>query len=407
MSGQELALHGGAMARPGTQRVRIVSPGAWAFDQAEIDRVLEVLKHRIFYRHWGSEVAGFEKEFAQRLGASYAIALNSGTSALSCAFVALGVKAGDEVIMPCYAFLGVASAVLACGARPVFCEIDSTFTISTEHAAHLINERTQAIVAVHMRGAPCDMDGLLTLCSAHQINLIEDVAQSCGASYKGKRLGTLGDIGCFSLQHFKVITTGEGGLCLTNDLELYRRVLYLHDGAAHWSYNAGAPNRVLPYSGLNLRMGEIEGAIGRIQLQKLDTILEKLRTRKMHLVELLGNLSGCTHQNYHDPEGAIGLALLLIIDSKLDAQEIETAVNAEGIEAALLLPPRYTTAQRHFCDGWGHVLRSENLIGEHQCENGRDLLERTLQIQIDPSHGMHDLQEIAQGLRKVFHYFTR
>jgi 8-amino-3,8-dideoxy-alpha-D-manno-octulosonate transaminase len=431
---EKLAIHGGPKARPSAAFVPVVSPGALMIDEEEIQGVTEVLRRKVFNRHQGPEVSSLEKEFAQTLGVPYVVALNSGSSALNCALFALGIKPGDEVIMPSFSFIGDAAAVLNCGATPVFCEIDNTLTLSVDDAINLVNERTKAIVAVHMRGAPCDMERLEELCRTHGISLIEDVAQANGGSFKGKPLGTFGRIGCFSLQQFKVITTGEGGFLVTSEPELYKDVLFQYDAATFWSYDTDdliplkevmsqrppkrvppwsyhtdAPNYLMPQTGLNLRMGEMEGAFGRVQLRKLNSIVERLRERKEKLLQLLGNLPGCEQRAFHDADGEVGIALLLQIHPELPAGEIQKALFAEGIEASLLLPPGMNAMnipERHFCDGWGKILGSERLIGEHRCQSSKSLLNRMLQIQINPTHADRDLEEIAEGVRKVFYYFA-
>ena len=374
--------------------------------EEEIQAVSDTLRHGVLYRHLGNQVSQLEQEFAQRLGIPYVIALNSGTSALGCAFTALGIGPGDEVIVPCYSFIGVAAAVLRSGATPVFCEIDETLTLSVHNAAQLINQRTKAIVAVHMRGAPCDMDALDKLCGDHQISLIEDVSQSCGGSFRGQPLGTFGRIGCFSLQYFKVITTGEGGFLVTREPELFKRSLFEHDASAFWARGEDLPKTYMPLISLNLRMGELEGALGRVQLKKLDTIIEKLRVVKQNLVQMLGNEVGFKKRSFHDYNGEVPIALTLQIDEALPAEEIESAVKALNIPGALLLPPDSSSPNRHFCDGWGKILGADRLIGEHRCQSSRNLLSRTLQIQIDPSYLDKELEEIAKELRTVFKRFT-
>lgn len=407
ISRQNLALYGGSMAHPSSKRVRVVSPGASLIGQEEIQAVTNVLRRQILYRHWGQEVSLLEKELAQRISSSYVVAVNSGTSALSCAFAALGIGSNDEVIVPCYSFIGVASAVLSSGATPSFCEIDKTLTLSVDDVSNLINKRTKAIVAVHMRGAPCEMDALEKLCYEHQIHLIEDVSQSCGASFKGKPLGTYGSLGCFSLQHFKVITTGEGGFLVTKEPELFKRIQFQHDASAFWANNGtSVPNIESSQVALNLRMGELEGALGRVQLGKLDSIIFKLRDLKERLIRKLSSVPGFERRTFHDAEGEVALALMLQIDKALPVKEIEKAVIAEGVEASLLLPSQNCSPERHFCEGWGKILGAKRLIGENRCNFSRSLLNRTLQIQIDPNYSIQDIDEIAEGVRKVFHYFV-
>src|SRR5450759_4087045 len=163
------------------------------------------------------------------MGAKHCLAMNSCTSALISALVAVGVGPGDEVIVNSYTFFASCAAIVAAKAVPVICEIDDSLTMDPNDLERKITEHTKAVIAVHMRGAPCDMDRITAICRKHDVRLIEDCAQACGGSYKGKPLGTFGDIGCFSFQYHKIITAGEGGACITNDDRLYDRLMGYHD----------------------------------------------------------------------------------------------------------------------------------------------------------------------------------
>ena len=175
---QLLAIHGGVPARPDVPRQRIVAPGAAMMDNAEAAAALRVIERRLFYRHWGDEVARFEEAFARLIGLPFAIAMNSGTSALACAAAAIPHVLGDEIIIPAYCFIGVAATFMDQGWTPVCCPIDDTLTIDVAAAAQSLTDRTRAIMAVHMRGAPCSMEKLAQLSCNHSLYLIEDVAQS-------------------------------------------------------------------------------------------------------------------------------------------------------------------------------------------------------------------------------------
>ena len=172
-----------------------------------------------------SETAQLEKEYARFVGTRYALAVNSGTSALICALVAAGIGPGDEVLIPAYTWVATAGAVVSIGAVPVLCEIDESLTIDPEDMEKRITPYTKAVIVVHMRGMSCDMDRIMAVARAHDLRVIEDVAQANGGSYKGRRLGSFGDVGCFSLQQSKVITTGEGGMVVTDSEEIWQRAV--------------------------------------------------------------------------------------------------------------------------------------------------------------------------------------
>ena len=230
-------------------------PGGMAIDREEEQAVLEVLRTKRLFRYYGpaegeSKVASLEKAFAQFMGVEYAVAVNSGTSALISGLQGLGVGPGDEVIVPAYTWIASAAAVLTVGAIPVIAEVDSSLTLDPEDVRARITPYTKAIMPVHMRGAPCDMKSILEIAREYGLKVLEDTAQADGASYGGRKLGSMGDAGCFSLQFNKIITSGEGGMVVTGDEEVWRRALMFHDviGAAQ----AGIPREQMIW-GANFR----------------------------------------------------------------------------------------------------------------------------------------------------------
>ena len=401
-----LAIDGAPPARPDARRHRIVAPGALLMDEAEEVAAQRVLRNRMFYRHWGEEVAEFEAAFARIVERPFAIAMNSGTSALSCAMAVLPHVPGDEVIIPAYCFVGVAAACIDQGWRPVCCPIDATLTMDAVAAASLVTARTRAILAVHMRGASCDLDGLGALARKHDLFLIEDVAQSVGGRYRGRPLGSVGEIGCFSLQHFKILTTGEGGVLVTGSAELAEAVRLRHDPSAFWVGDPPAVAGNGPWFGANFRMSELEGAIGRVQLGKLPDVLGRLRAAATALGLRIARIPRLLPRPLHDPEGSVPLALIHFVEKELPVERIVAALDAEGVEAGVLLPATAPLPERHFVAGWGRILGEGQLVGEFDQSESRDLLGRALQIQIDPLWTDADVERIAEGIAKVFEHFA-
>ncbi len=215
MSKEKLALYGGTPAR--TAPWPRTFPGALDMGDEEAQAVMEVLQSRNLFRYAGpSDVAphkvkDFEKAFAAHLGARYVLGVTSGTAALMTALAAAGIGPGDEVIIPAYTWIATATAVVWNMGIPIIAEVDETLTLDPDDVARRITPRTRAIIPVHMRGAPCNMDAFTALARKHNLRLIEDVAQANGGSYHGQRLGTFGDLGAFSLQFYKMSTTGERG----------------------------------------------------------------------------------------------------------------------------------------------------------------------------------------------------
>ena len=252
-------------------------------ERAAAMRVLE--SGRVNY--WtGTEGRAFETDFAAYTGAAHAVALANGTVALELALHALGVGPGDEVIVPARTFVGTATAVVARGARPVVADVDATSgNLSADTITAALTEHTRCVIPVHIGGWPCDMDTIMALADARGILVVEDCAQAHGARWNGRAVGTFGHIGAFSFCQDKIMTTaGEGGMLITNDDELYLRAWEYKDhgrSAAAMERAAAAGGREFKYIvgsfGTNWRMTEVQAAIGRVQLTKLDEWVETRR----------------------------------------------------------------------------------------------------------------------------------
>ena len=231
----KLAIDGGTPAI--THPLPQMYPGAMRICAEEEEAVLEVLRSKRLFRYYGPfsddlKVAEFERQFAASMRTSHAVAVSSGTAALVCTLAALGIGPGDEVIVPAYTWISSAQAVTAAGAVPKLAEIDQSLTLDVADVERKISVRTKAIMPVHMRGAPSRMDELVALARRRGLKLLEDVAQAVGGSFNGQCLGSIGDVGAFSFQFNKIITCGEGGIAITKDAEIYRRIIMYHDGGA-------------------------------------------------------------------------------------------------------------------------------------------------------------------------------
>lgn len=243
-----------------------IIPIAKPMIEEAIKAVEEVLKSGALSQ--GPKVKEFEEEFAEYIGVEYAVATNSGTSALHTVLASLGIRKGDEVITPAFSFISTASCVLMQGAKPVFCDIDQkTYNINPEEIEKRINDRTKALIVVHLYGQPCDMRHVMDVCEDHDLTLIEDACQAHGAEYEGKKVGSF-RVGCFSFYPTKNMTTGEGGMITTNDDKVARTARMIRDH--------GQKERYLhTMLGYNYRMADIAAAIGLAQLKKLDWFNEQ------------------------------------------------------------------------------------------------------------------------------------
>ncbi|HUX20021.1 MAG TPA: DegT/DnrJ/EryC1/StrS family aminotransferase, partial [Spirochaetia bacterium] len=294
---KDLALHGGPKAKRSENLPMF--PGGLEIGEEEKKEVLEVLDAKYLFRYYGpkqapSKVGRLEEEYRAYLGAKHCLAVNSCTSALITALVAVGVGPGDEVIVPAYTFFASVAAVVAAKATPIVAEIDDTLTMDPKDIERRITSRTKAIVVVHMRGIPAQMDEIMAIARKHKLKVVEDVAQANGGTYRGQKLGTFGDAGCFSLQFHKIITSGEGGIVSTNDDLIYTRAQAYHDVAACWRKERFAPPEFEGeiFFGVNFRMSELTGAVALAQLRKLEMLLGRMRENKNRIIAGLAGVRG-------------------------------------------------------------------------------------------------------------------
>jgi dTDP-4-amino-4,6-dideoxygalactose transaminase len=246
----------------------------------------------------GPRVRAFEEAFAARVGAPDAVATTSCTTALALALYVSGVGPGDEVIVPSLSFIATANAVWQCGAEPVFADIDPrTYNLDADAAERAITPRTKAIMPVHQVGLPADMDRFLALAERYGVTLIEDAACAIGATYKGRRIGSIGPLACFSLHPRKVITTGEGGMITVHDPAIAERLRRLRAHAMDVSDLARHAARDVviesyPERGFNVRMTDMQAALGLCQLEVLDVVLAKRERLAQRYTAALAQIPG-------------------------------------------------------------------------------------------------------------------
>lgn len=296
----DLALFGGAPVR--TKLFPAYNP-IGIEEKAAAQRVLDSGNLSGFIGAWhpgfygGPEVQAFEREWADIAGVKHGVAMNSATSGLYAAVGAVGAGPGDEVIVSPYTMIASATAAVVFNAVPVFADIDpDTYTLSAQTIASRITPRTKAILVVHIFGQPADMDPIMALARANGIKVIEDCAQSPFATYKGRPIGGIGDIGVFSLNYHKHIHTGEGAMCTTNDDELAERLQLIRNHAEAVVETKGVTNLV-NMVGFNFRLGEIEAAIGREQLKKGPKLIAVRRDNVSHLERKLDGIPGLKMPN--------------------------------------------------------------------------------------------------------------
>ena len=412
----KLAIDGGKPVRD-----KVLRAGYWGsefYDDAERKELLDVIGTRSPFRWYGPglqppKVLAFEKEFAARMQTKYALGVTSGTAALQSALAALEIGPGDEVILPAWSWHSCFNTVVLAGALPVCAEIDESFNLDPEDFENKITPQTKAVMAVHLQGNPCDMDRILAIARKHKLRVLEDCAQSVGASYKGRPLGSLGDIGIYSLQINKTITSGEGGAVATSDPILFERASRFHDlgglRAPHQQV-AGAA-RLESFIGANFRMSEFTGGVLLAQLRKLDTIVAAVRGNARHVYEGIRDLPGIGFRSRPDPAGELGAGVFIAFRSKQQRDRYIAAMRAEGVGAAspsgsVVLPTvPHIMAKKTVHPAWpvfqtprGKTIR----YGPETCPRTLDVLSRFAGVPIDPKYSPRDLDDIVAAIRKVY-----
>lgn len=381
-------------------------PGAVMIDEEEIQSVVEVLKAKSPFRFYGPSLLGktksFEEKFAEFVGVKHALAVSSGTAALVVSLRALGIGEGDEVIVPANTFIASAGAVLESGATPVYAEVDESLTIDVNKIEERITPKTKALMVVHFAGVPCKMNDVLEIVKEYGLILIEDCAQACGASFNGKKVGSFGDIGAFSFQINKIITTGDGGAITTNDEKIYLRAVRAHDQGCLRDENGHlhieTSNEAF-YSS-NYRMTELAAAVGIVQLTKIDRIISAMRKNKRKIVESLGYLKNYSLAKVWDEDGDTGRNLILIAQNVSQAKCLIDNLSKLGFAAAAPYEglPVYANKQIRDMKDWKG--RTKDIGKFKPCPYTENLLPRTVIIGINPLFEEDHIDTLVKIIRE-------
>jgi dTDP-4-amino-4,6-dideoxygalactose transaminase len=388
--------------------------------EKEIEAVARVIRGKQLFRYGErkagkpSECVKFEQSLAAAMGTEHALVVTSGTAALMCGLAGLGIGPGDEIIIPAYTFMASALAPLSLGAIPVLAEIDDSLTMDPGDAAAKITPRTKAIMPVHMCGFPANMNAIMKLARRHSIPVLEDACQADGGSYRGKRLGAIGNAGAYSFNYYKNMTSGEGGAVVTNDKVCYERALIFHDGGCVFrprSHELGVPF----FAGSNFRMNEILAAILRVQLRRLDGMLARTRARKQTLLSGIAGHPRLRPIRSNDSEGDCGTTVGLRFPSESEARAFISRLGERGVTASTPID-----SDRHVYCNWEPVMerrgsyhpkldafrRPENAetCPEYQrdmCPRTLEVLRTTVFIPITLQQTMAEVRRIARSCREV------
>ena len=334
-------------------------PGFELVGKEERDAVNEVFdRGGVLYRYgWDDRrqsiyrVDDFERAFADKFGAKYALGVCSGTAALKVALEALDIKPGDEVITQSHTFIATVEAIEEMRAKPVITEINKTLNMDPEDLRHKITGKTRAIIPVHMSGVAAQMKEILDIAREHGIPVLEDNAQSCGGGYNGKKLGAMGDVGIFSFDFGKVLTTGEGGMIVTTNESIFKKAREYSDHGHELNPNFPRGEDTRSRSGFNYKMMELQGAIGLAQLGKLDYIIERQRENKTKIKEGIKHNPEIEFRQLPNSEGEIGDTLTFFLENREKAKRFTKLWTEKGF-ATKNLPDAINW---HFAGTWEHI----------------------------------------------------
>jgi 8-amino-3,8-dideoxy-alpha-D-manno-octulosonate transaminase len=391
-------------------------PGFELFGDLERKEVQDVLNTGVLFRYGFDQARqnqwkarSFETELANRLGIKYCHLCSSGTAALSIALAACGVGAGDEVIVPPFTFIATLEAVICTGAVPVFAEIDETLCLDPQSIEEMITSRTKAVMVVHMCGSMARIDEIHHLCKKKNFVLIEDACQSIGATFRGKALGTFGEMGCFSFDPVKTITCGEGGAVVTHIKERYLSAdAFADHGHDHIGNDRGLEQHLI--LGNNFRISELNAAVGLAQLRRLDSILEKQRKHKQFFKTGLESISNLAFRKIPDDQGDSATFLSFFLPDETTARHLAGKLSESGVDGCFYW----------YDNNWHYIRQWEHLKGLHSASRlpitlvhprpdysaidlprSDHIMSRTVSMQIKLSWSKDDLEERLDKMVKI------
>ncbi len=376
--------------------------------QQEIDAVARVINTKALFRYGlGHECERFEQRYAAYLGGKHFSLAASGSYALTAAMIGLGIGPGDEVLVPAHTYMASATSVLAAGAIPVIVDVNESITIDPAAIEAAIGPRTRAVIPVHMWGTMCDMDAIMEIARRRKLFVIEDCCQAVGGSYKGRKAGSIGDIGCYSFNFYKNMTAGEGGGVFTNDDAVAKRVNCAIDPChAFWT---GRDEDSKPFAGNGARASELMGAVLNVQLDRIDGIIEAMRRERDTILSGIQELE------------KLGLRAAPLNSREFDcgANVFLTLPNAEAAAVFVKTFPSVIAGKtgRHTYTEWDQVLlglgaahplmNPYNMPANAECRRtySRDMCARSLEILnrtiLVPTHPEHTAQEIADIIHNI------
>ena len=394
----DLAINGGKPVRDS-----YISYGKQTIDDKDIDMVIKVLKGD--YLTTGPTVSEFEKKVANYVGAKYAVVVSNGTAALHMACYAAGIKSGDEVLVPAITFAASANCVLYCGGKPVFIDIDEkTYNMDIDKIEEKITSKTKAIIPVDFTGQSVDMDRILEIAKKYNLVVIEDAAHALGSEYKGQKIGVKADMTEFSFHPVKPITTAEGGIIVTNDENLYEKMLlfrthgitrnekFMNDNQGPWYYEQID-------LGYNYRITDMQCALGISQMDKIDSFVKRRRDIVKKYNEAFGNLKEVItpyEAEYSNSGWHIYVIALNLNELTIGRKEVFEALQKENIGVNV-----------HYLPVYMHPYYKSIGYKEGICPIAEDLYNRMITLPLFPSMTDEDVEDVITAVNKVIDFYRK
>lgn len=394
----KLAINGGTPVRD-----TYLAYGKQKIDEDDINSVVKVLKGD--YLTTGPIVSEFENSVAKYVGTKYAVAVSNGTAALHMACYAAGISEGDEVLVPAITFAASSNCVLYCGGKPVFIDIDpKSYNIDINKIKEKITNKTKAIIPVDFAGQSVDMDLILKIAEEYNLIVIEDAAHALGSEYKNEKVGSKAHMTEFSFHPVKPITTGEGGVVVTNSKELYEKMILFRSHGITRNSELMTENQGPWYYeqidlGYNYRLTDIQSALGLSQIKKLDDFILKRREIVNKYNEAFKELKeiGTPFENEYSKSGYHIYVLLLNLDKlKCGRKEIFEALQAENIGVNV-----------HYLPVYLHPYYKKLGYKKGQCPVAEDIYNRMITIPLFPSMSDKDVKDVIKAVKKVLNYYRK
>lgn len=414
MCAEKLALYGG-------EKLKSTPFGAGnRFGENDLHHLKEALEQGTLFYWYGDKVKSLTKKFAEIYDMPYCVAASSGTAAVHVALGICGVTAGDEVITSPITDMGTIIGILFQNAVPVFADLDPhSYTLDPKSVEEKITDKTKAIIAVHLTGGPTDMDAIMDIARRHNLKVIEDCAQSYMATYKGKLLGTIGDVGCFSLNDFKQISAGDGGLVVTRSEEMYEAALRFADKNYQRLPGKFAASRDVPFIAPNYRMNELTGAVGLAQMERMPKVCARLHEIGDRISDAIRDLPGIYPPKVQPDSTSTYWFYMFRIDEKeagVDRNTFSDALAAEGIPNQRGYIPSCIYNYDLFINKRGY--QGTNCpfgckLNGHThdyapglCPTAEDILNTAIRFSFNEFYTDADIDDIIAAIRKVSTYFA-